>query len=169
MKKPTNRKHADTVAEGAARGQWPVPSEDVPSEEEVAQMVADMDDPSKWIEDDAMLGPGFYRAPGVARQLAEAVAAYRAERGLSQRQLARAIALDEHWVAYIESGKHTPELETLVRLARHLGLSFTVHVSPAGAELSADTAPNAAGAITHHEAHEHARPATGAAPVSELA
>ena len=135
MKKANHRKRANGAAEVPLRE-----DESVPSEEEIAQILADMDDPSKWSEEDVVLGPGFYRAPKVARQLAEFVASYRAERGLTRRQLARDTALDESLIEYIESGEHTPELETLVRLARHLGMSFTVRINPSTAELSADVA-----------------------------
>ena len=38
-------------------------------------------------------------------------------------------------IARLEAGKHTPDLETLVRLARLLGLDLTVRVTPRGATL----------------------------------
>jgi ribosome-binding protein aMBF1 (putative translation factor) len=133
MQKSNGHKHVNGAAQAPLRE-----DESVPSEEEIAQILADMDDPSKWSEEDVVLGPGFYRAPQVARQLAEFVASYRTERGLTRRQLARETALDESLIEYIESGEHTPELETLVRLARHLGMSFTVHIDPSTADLSVE-------------------------------
>jgi ribosome-binding protein aMBF1 (putative translation factor) len=133
VKQSGRRKSIKNEAEAVAGEAW-----SVPSEQELAQITAEMDDPSKWVELDTMRGPGFYRAPMVARQLAEFLASYRAQHGLTQRQLARSIALNERLVAYIESGQYTPDLETLVRLARHLDLSFTVRVTPAGAELSVE-------------------------------
>ena len=43
-------------------------------------------------------------------------------------------------LASLEAGKHTPDLETLVRLARRLGLDLTVRVTPRGATLEASDA-----------------------------
>ena len=74
--------------------------------------------------------------PEAARQLADIVAAYREEHGLSQAEFGRRVWLSEHLIDVIESGKVTPALETLVRLARHLELAFTVQVTPEGATLT---------------------------------
>jgi ribosome-binding protein aMBF1 (putative translation factor) len=104
---------------------------------ELDALAAEMDDPSRWGEVEEV-GPGFYRAPGVATQLGEAVAAYRAARGLTQRQLGRALFLHQSQVARLEAGQHTPALETLVRVAHHLGLTLTVRVTPGGASLSVE-------------------------------
>ncbi len=105
------------------------------SEELVSQLLRDMDDPSQWGEVEE-IGPGFYRAPEVARQLAQAIAAYRAAHGLTQEQFGRLLLLHQSQIARLEAGQHTPTLETLVRLARHLGLTLTVTATPDGATLA---------------------------------
>ena len=109
---------------------------DVVSDDLVAQLLEDIDDPTQWGEVEEV-GPGFYRAPKVARQLARVVATYRVSHGQTQKQLARTLALHQSQVARLESGQRTPTLETLVRLARHLGLTLTVTVTPSGALLTA--------------------------------
>lgn len=45
---------------------------------------------------------------------------------LSQRDLAELCGLPQSSVARIESGKSTPNLNTLLKIFRQLGLSFTV-------------------------------------------
>jgi ribosome-binding protein aMBF1 (putative translation factor) len=119
------------------------PSEQVPSQEELDRLVADMEDASQWDWDNAGLGPGFYRVPEVARQFAEFVAAYRAERGLTQQEFARLVCVLEGDVAFMESGHYTPDVEMLVRFGRHLRLILTIQVTPAGASLSVSEAPAA--------------------------
>lgn len=46
---------------------------------------------------------------------------------LSQRDLAKLCGLPHSSVARIESGKSTPNLGTLLKIFRQLGLSFTIH------------------------------------------
>lgn len=46
--------------------------------------------------------------------------------GLSQRDLAKLCGLPHSSVARIESGKSTPNLSTLLKILRQLGLSLTV-------------------------------------------
>ena len=101
-----------------------------------------MDDPDQWGEVEE-IGPGFYRVPEVARRLAEALVDYGAVHGRTQEQLARRLAPHQSRVARLEAGQHTPSLETLVRLARHLRLTLTVTASPTGAALSLESAAEA--------------------------
>jgi ribosome-binding protein aMBF1 (putative translation factor) len=131
---------------GRSNGKPPVidDPESVPSDEEIEQLLADAEDPSQWNEEEIELGPGFYRAPEVAQQLARTLAEHRAAHGLTQQQLGRTLYLHQSQIARLESGQHTPELETLVRIARHLGLTFTVQVAPTGASLSAANMPASA-------------------------
>lgn len=107
-------------------------------EAQIAELSAEMDDLAMW-GDVEELGPGFYRAPEVAEQLGSAIVAYRAAHRVTQKQLARTLALHQSQIARLEAGQHTPSLETLVRVARHLGLSPTLTVTPEGASLRAAT------------------------------
>lgn len=114
---------------------------------ELDRLAAEMDDPTQW-GDVEEVGPGFYRAPGVARQLGQAIAAYRARHGLTQQELGRALFLHESQIARLEGADHTPAIETLVRVAQHLGLTLTVQVTPTGASLTVAEAAHAANTPT---------------------
>jgi transcriptional regulator with XRE-family HTH domain len=65
-----------------------------------------------------------------ARAVAAMVVAYRADHGLTQRQLAERLGLTQPAVARIESGEHNPKTETLMLLAGRLGLDLTIRISP---------------------------------------
>jgi transcriptional regulator with XRE-family HTH domain len=69
----------------------------------------------------------------LAREVALAVTAHRAERGLTQAQLGRLAGLTQPQIARLEAGDHEPRLETLDKLARALGLRFRLEVGPAKA------------------------------------
>ncbi len=102
--------------------------------EDVTRALQDLDDPAM-VGDIVEIGPGSYRAPGVARQLAEAVSAYRAKHDLTQDELGRTLALHQSQIARIEAGVHTPSIETLIRLTRHLHMAFSIEFSSGGASL----------------------------------
>jgi len=102
-----------------------------------------MDDAAQWDWPRAQAGPGYYRVPVVARQLAESVSAYRAARGLTQADLGAVMGLPQSQVARLEAGGHTPSLETLSRLAKHLGVTVRIEVTPEGATLTLDPPPGA--------------------------
>ena len=55
---------------------------------------------------------------------------YRAERGLSQTALARLLGWRQPVVARLEAAEHNPTMDTLVTLARKLGLRVQVDVGP---------------------------------------
>jgi ribosome-binding protein aMBF1 (putative translation factor) len=92
-------------------------------------------EPAAAATEHAIVGPGFYAAPAVAQGLADALRTHRKGHGLSQRGAARKLGLYQSQVARLESGDRTPELETLVRVARELGLTLTVRITPEGATL----------------------------------
>ena len=83
-------------------------------------------------------GPGFVGQIGdpLALDLAELVAAYRRQHGLSQRELAERLGMKQPHVARLEAGLHTPSVDTLVRVARALDASLRVDVTPDGAHLA---------------------------------
>ena len=66
----------------------------------------------------------------LARAVAEAVIRYRAEHGLSQTALARLLGWRQPVVARLEAAEHNPTMDTLVTLARTLGLRMQVDVGP---------------------------------------
>ncbi len=66
----------------------------------------------------------------LARVVAEAVIGYRAEHLLSQSALARLLGWSQPVVARLEAAEHNPSMETLLRVARKLGLQTQVKVGP---------------------------------------
>ena len=66
----------------------------------------------------------------LARAVAIEVVKYRADQGLSQAALAERLGVSQPIVARLERGDHTPNWETLGRLARAMGVHFLVDVDP---------------------------------------
>jgi ribosome-binding protein aMBF1 (putative translation factor) len=64
-----------------------------------------------------------------ARAVAVKVIEYRADHGLSQRQLAEQIGLPQPQVARLETGEHDPSQRTLTRLAGALGIEITISIT----------------------------------------
>jgi transcriptional regulator with XRE-family HTH domain len=63
------------------------------------------------------------RAPG---DLGRAIAGVRAERGLTQAQLAEAAGVDRTYLARLEAGASALVLERALRLLRRMGATVTV-------------------------------------------
>lgn len=83
--------------------------------------------------DDLLKDPGFreqWERTALARAVAEAVIGYRADRGLTQTALARLLGWSQPVVARLEAAEHNPSMDTLVELARKLGLRVHVDVGP---------------------------------------
>lgn len=76
-------------------------------------------------------GPA-HPAGQAARELGRLVAAYREARGLSQAALGERLGWPQPNVARLEAGHRTPDLATLDRLARRLGIEVTVRATAAG-------------------------------------
>lgn len=68
----------------------------------------------------------------LARAVAQRLVAYRAARGLTQTGLARQLRMQQPAVARLESGEHTPSLDTLWRLASRLGVEFHIDITARG-------------------------------------
>jgi transcriptional regulator with XRE-family HTH domain len=66
----------------------------------------------------------------VARAVALKVLTYRTEHGLSQRALAKKLAMTQPQVARLEAGEHNPTIDTLARLAQALDIEFAIDVHP---------------------------------------
>jgi len=77
----------------------------------------------------------------LARAVAVAIVRYRAEHDLSQRELAERLGMKQPQVARLELGEVNPSIETLMRIASHLAIEFTIDVRPAGSP---------AGNLNHH-------------------
>lgn len=80
-----------------------------------------------------------YERTAFANAVAIRVIRYRTEHGLSQTALARKLGMRQPAIARLETGEHEPSLATLARLARGLGIDFSIEITPAALELK-DTA-----------------------------
>jgi transcriptional regulator with XRE-family HTH domain len=60
-----------------------------------------------------------------AQALGRAVRAIRAERGLSQVQVAEATGFIQAWISHVEHGRRNPSWNNVVRLAGGLGVSVS--------------------------------------------
>lgn len=66
----------------------------------------------------------------IARAVALKVLTYRTEHGLSQRALAKKLAMTQPQLARLEAGEHNPTIDTLARLAQTLDLEFAIDIHP---------------------------------------
>ncbi len=71
-----------------------------------------------------------YDRTAFANAVAIRVIGYRVEHGLSQSALARKLGIRQPTVARLEAGEHEPSLGTLARLARGLGIDFSIEITP---------------------------------------
>ena len=67
-------------------------------------------------------------APADNHVAASAVAAARAQSGMSQKQLAAATGIDQSDISKIERGIANPSVSTLERIAKALGGQLTIHI-----------------------------------------
>ena len=77
--------------------------------------------------------PGFREAweqTALARLVSAQLIDYRVREGLSQRALADRLGVKQPYVARLESGERNPELLTLVKLSRSLGIEFLIDIRP---------------------------------------
>jgi DNA-binding XRE family transcriptional regulator len=70
----------------------------------------------------------------VARTVAVSLIGYRADHGLSQRELAHRLGMGTSRVVALESGEINPKLETLAMIAAATGIEFVIDVAPIGQE-----------------------------------
>jgi DNA-binding XRE family transcriptional regulator len=76
-------------------------------------------------------GPA-HPAGKASRTLGRLVAAYREEHGLTQAALGEQLGWPQPNVARLEAGHRSPDLATLDRLARRLGIEVTIRATPQG-------------------------------------
>ena len=77
--------------------------------------------------------PGFreeWEQTALARLVSAQLIDYRVREGLSQRALADRLGVKQPYVARLESGEHNPEIPTLVKLSRSLGIEFLIDIRP---------------------------------------
>lgn len=67
--------------------------------------------------------------PAANLKAAQAVAAARAEKGLSQKQLAELAGIDQSDISKIERGLSNPSVSTMERIARALGGDLLINIS----------------------------------------
>ena len=67
--------------------------------------------------------------PAANQAAASAVAAARALRGMSQKQLAAATGIDQSDISRIERGVANPSVSTLERIAKALGGQLAIHIA----------------------------------------
>ncbi|WP_222706905.1 helix-turn-helix transcriptional regulator [Massilia arenae] len=51
------------------------------------------------------------------------IAVFRAERGISRRELAEAVGVNNQTIGYLERGDYKPSLELAMKIAMHFGVS----------------------------------------------
>lgn len=51
------------------------------------------------------------------------IAVFRAERGMSRRELAEAVGVNNQTIGYLERGDYKPSLELAMKIAQHFGVS----------------------------------------------
>jgi len=79
----------------------------------------------------------------LARLVANQVIRYRIDHGLSQSALARQLGVSQAVVGRLELGEHEPKIATLSKLAKTLGLRFTIEIHPEPANGDDDVSTDA--------------------------
>ena len=51
------------------------------------------------------------------------ISVFRAERGISRRELAEAVGVNHQTIGYLERGDYRPSLELALKIARHFGVN----------------------------------------------
>lgn len=67
----------------------------------------------------------------LARAVANRVIAYRAQRGLSQGELAERLGMKQPQIARLESADHNPTIDTLIKLVNVLEIELVIDIHPA--------------------------------------
>lgn len=76
-----------------------------------------------------------YERTAFANAVAIRVIRYREHNSLSQTALARRLGMSQPAIARLETGDHEPSLAMLARLARGLGIDFSIDITPSSLEL----------------------------------
>jgi transcriptional regulator with XRE-family HTH domain len=87
-----------------------------------------------------------------ARAFSNVLMRYRVEENLTQRGLAERLGVSQPRVAKLESGDHTPSIDTIINVAKRLGIEFAIDVAPADRRPSFVTArARKVGAVEHDD------------------
>jgi transcriptional regulator with XRE-family HTH domain len=87
-----------------------------------------------------------------AREFAAALLRHRADRKLTQREMAERLGVSQPRVVKLESGEHNPGIDTIINAVRQLGIEFVLDVAPADRKPALVTArARRAGAIEHDD------------------
>ncbi len=62
----------------------------------------------------------------VLMSLYNRISVFRAEQGISRRQLAEAVGVNNQTIGYLERGDYKPSLELAMKIARHFGVAVEV-------------------------------------------
>jgi len=68
----------------------------------------------------------------LARMISTTLIAYRSDRGLSQRELAKVLGVSQPDVVALEAGEKNPQIETLIKVSAAVGVDFEIHIVSAG-------------------------------------
>jgi Helix-turn-helix. len=87
-----------------------------------------------------------------AREFATTLLRYRAEHELNQRELAQQLGVSQPRVVKLESGEHNPEVDTIIKAVRRLGIEFVLDVAPVSRKPALVTArAQKHGAVEHDD------------------
>jgi transcriptional regulator with XRE-family HTH domain len=87
-----------------------------------------------------------------AREFAATLLRYRVEHQMSQRALAAELGVSQPRIAKLESAEHNPEIDTIIRAVRRLGIEFALDIAPADRKPTLVSArARKAGAIEHDQ------------------
>jgi transcriptional regulator with XRE-family HTH domain len=84
-------------------------------------------------QEDMADDPGYrkeYLKSRFANQVAVTIIRWRTEHDLTQAKLADLLGMRQPNIARLESGEHTPSLETLGRISSQLGIAFSIDIDP---------------------------------------
>jgi transcriptional regulator with XRE-family HTH domain len=118
-----------------------------------------MADPTKTfgelVAEEQLSDPSFraeWQRLAPAREFATTLLRYRAEHKLNQRELAKKLGISQPRVVKLESGEHNPEIGTIIKAVKRLGIEFVLDVAPVSRKPALVTArAQKRGAIEHDE------------------
>jgi Helix-turn-helix. len=107
------------------------------------------------VAEEQIAGPSFraeWQRLAPAREFATTLLRYRAEHELNQRELAQQLGVSQPRVVKLESGEHNPEVDTIIKAVRRLGIEFVLDVAPVSRKPALVTArAQKHGAVEHDD------------------